>query len=578
MTLSKDWLRKMADSAVFQRGEDIYRSQPIKVNKDGDVYIAKVWGTARYEVVVNLKDEEPECSCTCPYDYGNICKHIVAVGLAIIDNKVHTKNIIPDFIEEVEIIETPEPDFYRTVFLEAPISQQNAFLRQLFDKNAALREQFLHFIKSDKKSLQKDDILKIRDIVHQKLNTLDVKYHYDEYDYEGNGMYDSGLAAIEEVVTPYFKNANAKLQQGNLTGSVAVLAGIYEACHNLEAPLLASEYEWDIFGDFESDVMAIFIGQLEELSSHLPNIIIDSNNIKKAINIIFDRIYYYTEDPASRSHPMVYDLKEWEPLLLQLLIDRQIAKDLYNMLQEEELIDDSTANIILKIAELTDDEALWLKTAEANAPHDPKIALQLLNKYYEGINMDAFYKIATAVYDTHQSVISSYLADIITPERDRPFYIKVMQHHTRRYQSIEHYKRLREVMNLAEKERFIHSLRNDWQPNFYIQVLELEQDWDTLLKTAKVNIQSMNYLLYLKAVAAARPQECWALTTERIQTLLAAGTRGREWYRTFADELHTLGSVSPDWMQQARAFGVSVLSAYARLNALKEEFRRVGLG
>lgn len=130
--------------------------------------------------------------------------------------------------------------------------------------------------------------------------------------------------------------------------------------------------------------------------------------------------------------------------------------------------------------------------------------------------MDAFYKIATSVYDTHQNIISSYLADIIIPERDRPFYIKVMQHHTQRYQSIEHYKRLREVMNPAEKEHFIHSLRNDWQPNFYIQVLEVEQDWDTLLKTAKAYIQSINYLLYLKVVVAARTQECWALTTERI--------------------------------------------------------------
>ncbi|MFN7116665.1 MAG: SWIM zinc finger domain-containing protein [Saprospiraceae bacterium] len=578
MAFNKNWLRTMAESAVFQRGEDIYRAQPIKVNKDGAIYTAKVWGTARYEVVINLEEEEPICSCTCPYDYGDICKHIVAVGLAIIDNKVHTNNRTPDFIEDAEIEETPEPDFYRTVFLEAKLSTQAAFLKQLFEKNTAIREQFLHFIKADKPAFQKDDILKIRDIIHQKLNTLEVEYDYNEYDYEGNGMYDSGLAAIEEVVTPYFKNADTKLHQGNLTGAVAVLAGVYEACHNLEAPLLADEYEWEMFSDFESDVMGIFIGQLQELSNHLPNIIIDPINLTKAINIIFERINYYTEDPASRSHPMVYDLKEWEPLLLQLLIDKQIAKDLYNMLQEEELIDDSTANIVLKIAELTGDEALWLKTAEANAPHDPKIALQLLNKYYEAINMDAFYKIATAVYDTHQNIISSYLADIIMPERDRPFYMKVMQHHTRLYKSIEHYKRLREVMNPAEKERFIHSLRNDWQPNFYIQVLEVEQDWDTLLKTAKANIQSMNYLLYLKAVVAARPQECWALTTERIQTLLAAGTRGREWYRTFADELHTLGSVSPDWMQQARAFGVSVLSAYARLNAMKEEFRRVGVG
>lgn len=207
MSFNKNWLREMTDPAVFQRGEDIYRAQPIKVNKDGDIYTAKVWDTERYEIIIDLGDEEPACSCTCPYDYGDICKHIVAVGLAIIDNKVHTKNRIPDFIEDAEIEGTPDPDFYRKVFLEAKISQQNAFLKQLFEKNTPIREQFLHFIKADKPNFQKDDILKIRDIVHQKLNTLEVEYHDNEYDYEGDGMYDSGIKAIEEVLKPYFKTA-----------------------------------------------------------------------------------------------------------------------------------------------------------------------------------------------------------------------------------------------------------------------------------------------------------------------------------------------------------------------------------
>jgi len=50
----------MSQSVVYHRGEDIYRAQPLKVRKTGELYEATVWGTERYEVTINLEDEEPD--------------------------------------------------------------------------------------------------------------------------------------------------------------------------------------------------------------------------------------------------------------------------------------------------------------------------------------------------------------------------------------------------------------------------------------------------------------------------------------------------------------------------------------
>ena len=75
--------------AVLRRGEIYYESESIFSlvrNTDG-VFAGKVNGSSgeTYKVKVQTSDtgEVSDYSCTCPYDYGDVCKHIVAVLLAI---------------------------------------------------------------------------------------------------------------------------------------------------------------------------------------------------------------------------------------------------------------------------------------------------------------------------------------------------------------------------------------------------------------------------------------------------------------------------------------------------------------
>ena len=74
---------------ILQRGEDVYSGESIlslSKNSEG-VYTSNVCGsggdTYKVQVQTNGKGEVSAYSCTCPYDYGDICKHIVAVLLAI---------------------------------------------------------------------------------------------------------------------------------------------------------------------------------------------------------------------------------------------------------------------------------------------------------------------------------------------------------------------------------------------------------------------------------------------------------------------------------------------------------------
>ena len=71
---------------IVERGLDYYRSGDVKkLEKVGEnEFSAVVFGSKKYSVYIKTNgDEIVEHECDCPYDYGDVCKHKVAVFYAI---------------------------------------------------------------------------------------------------------------------------------------------------------------------------------------------------------------------------------------------------------------------------------------------------------------------------------------------------------------------------------------------------------------------------------------------------------------------------------------------------------------
>jgi SNF2 family DNA or RNA helicase len=88
-------LKDASTSASYSRGIAYYRGKAvhnIEVQKIKPyIYTVKsiVEGSEHYHVAmdINIKDDSiANAVCTCPYNYGGICKHIVATGLAFMDH------------------------------------------------------------------------------------------------------------------------------------------------------------------------------------------------------------------------------------------------------------------------------------------------------------------------------------------------------------------------------------------------------------------------------------------------------------------------------------------------------------
>jgi uncharacterized Zn finger protein len=74
------------DPVIVERGEEYFCSNAVrglKQLKAGD-WVASVEGTEVYTVHVLLKGNTIQRhSCSCPYDIGPVCKHVVAVLFAL---------------------------------------------------------------------------------------------------------------------------------------------------------------------------------------------------------------------------------------------------------------------------------------------------------------------------------------------------------------------------------------------------------------------------------------------------------------------------------------------------------------
>ncbi|WP_207768176.1 SWIM zinc finger family protein, partial [Methylobacterium frigidaeris] len=79
-------VKALADPKVFERGRDVARSGAVSdLVRRGDHLTAAVAGSEDepYRVTVRLKDRGvADFCCSCPYEWGGACKHVVAILLA----------------------------------------------------------------------------------------------------------------------------------------------------------------------------------------------------------------------------------------------------------------------------------------------------------------------------------------------------------------------------------------------------------------------------------------------------------------------------------------------------------------
>lgn len=182
---------KYISQKIYERGEGYYEYDSISnVEHDyPDTWTAEVEGSDLYSVEIELNDNEiVSWKCNCPYDYGDICKHVVAVLLYIKDHKAeHPVNI--------EISPSPAQEQLAEILKQTGNKELTSFLSQYADKHPDFYQALISNLHLKKKASPTVDYVK------EIQKCFNVRSSYNKYDYfnEGRGISSNLDTYIEKA-------------------------------------------------------------------------------------------------------------------------------------------------------------------------------------------------------------------------------------------------------------------------------------------------------------------------------------------------------------------------------------------
>ncbi len=220
-SLNEAMIRGYATSQSWQKGEDYYFNGCVRsITERGGMITAEVSGNHYKPYQVNLSFEGEEldtCYCSCPYDYGGICKHQVATLLVCLrePHKLEPRPTIEQILDRLNEVQT------------------QALIQQLVAKKPELINDIEHFANRVAPSVtvetQTDHISRkvtvnpssIRSRVYYILKDSENAYEYGEYIEE-----DFTTEEIENLI----EEAQEFSQQGDSWNAITMLTAITEAC------------------------------------------------------------------------------------------------------------------------------------------------------------------------------------------------------------------------------------------------------------------------------------------------------------------------------------------------------------
>lgn len=105
--LTEEDIQDIATEKSFERGEELYYSGAISgtYRKENTLY-GKCEGSEinPYELEIDFDGDEIDAFCSCPYDWGGLCKHLVAFMLTFVfeEEKFNELLDIPTILEPLD--------------------------------------------------------------------------------------------------------------------------------------------------------------------------------------------------------------------------------------------------------------------------------------------------------------------------------------------------------------------------------------------------------------------------------------------------------------------------------------------
>jgi hypothetical protein len=595
---TRAYLQSLATATSFSRGKDCFRSGSVgRLTREGNKFTAKVHGSYPYKVQLTLKADGAKLTCNCPYDYEGICKHAVALGLAVL------QEFGPNLAVSGAAAGTPafSPAALEAALRDTPAAVQLAFLAGVLHQNNALAQQFLAqhspaeatlavapaAATIDSISTEVYEALSDLAFDDELLNAYDQQYLDYRYD-EDAGLLAAADEAIDEVLIPHAEAVADALHAGHLTAALRRWVGVYEGSAAATEPA-ADDYDLFGYAGYPAHVQARWHELLaaQELPQLLETRQFAPAETEAALALLVER---YREPgippkaPAGQSGPLAIP-PHFHELLHALAHDPATAARLRPLLAAAPPADLGLARVLLRVAEVLADDELWLRTSETFAAHDATLTVQLLDRYRERGDRASLRRVLHERQAQFAPALNAYILKYIALDEDKDLYLAALEQRCRHTHSLPDYRTLQAAWSPAQRRAFVDEqvalgTRAGQDPLFGAELLLAENRAAELLPyLLRLNWTWQRSVPEVLALAApAHPDDCLEAVMERTETLLQdpVNGRGRERYQRVAAWLAALTTVE-ELRPPVALFAAHLYTEYLRLTALREELRAARL-
>ncbi|MFQ5585072.1 MAG: SWIM zinc finger domain-containing protein [Calditrichia bacterium] len=214
MTLQN--FEKYIDTTILGRGCDYFENGNVdELEKiEAGYWIAQVYGTEIYTVSVKLADNQVIAwECNCPYNYGPVCKHVVAVFYAIKEALASKK---PEIKKKQKREKTKKKSRVELIFQKVTKEDLQGFIVDQFGNDYRFKNSFIAYFAE---LLDEDDDRKYRNIFRNIYKAAADRHGFIDY---------RAARGLTSQLYQLIVKAERLLDDGNLTESLSICKTLIE--------------------------------------------------------------------------------------------------------------------------------------------------------------------------------------------------------------------------------------------------------------------------------------------------------------------------------------------------------------
>lgn len=566
-------LENIVPDRIYWRGEDLYNEGAVKkVEITGEGITAEVIGTRPYKVRADIIDDNFLFFCTCPY--GGFCKHSIALGIWMVNNKSAISQLT-----ETKKKRSASPDAANLI-KRATAEQKDKFLLEALNESPLLLHRFDIMLKDAAGLGQDIDINLLTAEIRDKLEDFDLTDYprfYDSaperfgYREEWEILREGAEEEFNSILDPYRDKMLELLKIRNINGAFKYLLSIYEAAKTAdyernEDP--ACIFEGDglhyVADDYLNELLRDFLNSFRTIS-------LEEKVYLKLMKIYFDRLVETAQDK-------VFRLNDFTEILLVCLITENTAVKMEKLLKDvPNLQEEEYCELLLAVYEKKNEKDNWLNTAQKYYQANEDVAEKLLHHYAE--QKEKLTQLAQNIAFSFNNKFIPFFYEHLKKADAEELYKKILAEHARKMKTVELYHEFKSEYGLSAAMDFIDSLDGGWDTEqFYIRLLTEEKAYEKLLSLAKKKSVQSPAIAWLRPIVNIYPDQVLKIISKRTEHFLQVNT-GRNYYREVAEWLRLLKQIKDDDInKKSKDFINRLMDKYKNRPALKDEFRKVGLG